>query len=382
MTRNLAIAAALAGAVTSTAPAQSGPPPFALRPAAVKVLETKNVEFGRADTVTLRMDVYRPADGRGGTSPALILFNRGAGANRSQPVWEAWARAAASRGLVAILPDLRDTTQAADFQALIGYLTTRGQTIGVDREAIAVFAASGNVFAALPIVEDPKQTAVKAAVIYYGSAPVTEFRRDLPLLYVRAGLDRPNVNQNITTLAALAVSQNAPITFINHASGYHAFEMYNDDDATRSVMEQTIAWVKQVTTPSFQAAMRGGIPEATAAAFMQTREFGKAVPIYRDLVASRPDDARLRLSYGEALLGNNDFSQACAQFEQLKGKGLGPRDLGVPAARACMQKGDAAAAMAWLKSIPARFLPPELQNDAVFAAIRDRDDFRALFVAR
>ena len=52
--------------------------------------------------------------------------------------------------------------------------------------------------------------------MFYGSAPVAEFRLDLPVLYVRAGLDRPGVNRDITTLAALAVSQNAPVTLVNH----------------------------------------------------------------------------------------------------------------------------------------------------------------------
>ena len=32
-----------------------------------------------------------------------------------------------------------------------------------------------------------------------------------------------------------------------------------------------------------------------------------------------------------------------------------------------MQKGDADAAIAWLKSIPTRFLPLQVQNEAVFA---------------
>jgi hypothetical protein len=204
----------------------------------------------------------------------------------------------------------------------------------------------------------------------------------LPVLYVRAGLDRPEVNKDITALAGLAVSQNAPLTLLNHPSGYHAFEMFNDDDATRDVMEQTIAFVRRVTTPGFQAAMRRGIPEATAAAYVQTREFGKAAPVFAQLVRERPTDARLRLSYGEALLGNGQYAEACAQFEQLKGKRLGPRDLGVPAARACMQKGDADAAIGWLKTIPSRFLPRELEDDAVFASLKGREDFRALFAAR
>ena len=68
-----------------------------------------------------------------------------------------------------------------------------------------------------------------------------------------------------------------------------------------------------------------------------------------------------------------------AALEKLKDKGLGPRDLGVPAARSCMLKGDGDAALAWLRSIPQRFLPRDLEKDPAFARIKDRPEFKALF---
>lgn len=368
-------------APSASAQAGEGPPPFALRPAALPVTVAKNVEYGRSDTVRLRMDVYRPA---GAVRPraTLIFFNRATGADRSQPLYDGWAKAAASRGVVAILPDLRAGSEPADFHALLDHLAARGASLGVDRDAIAVYAASGNVYTAFPVLEDPKLTAVKAAVIYYGTAPVTRFRLDLPVLYVRAGLDRPNVNEQITRLASLAISQNAPVTLLNHPSGYHGFEVFNDDDATRGVMEQTIEFVRRATSASFQTGLHRGIAEAMAAGYIQTGEFGKAAEVFGGLVKEHPDNLRLQLSYGEALLGNAQYAEACSEFDKLRDKGLGPRDVGVPAARACMQKGDADAAIAWLKTIPSRFLPQELKDDAVFASIRERDEFKALFASR
>ena len=92
-----------------------------------------------------------------------------------------------------------------------------------------------------------------------------------------------------------------------------------------------------------------------------------------------PDDFATQKAYGEALLGDGQFALACGEFDQLRDKGLGYRDLGLPAARACLQKGDAEAAVAWLRSIPQRFLPADLQTDPVFAPLRPREDFQALF---
>ena len=93
--------------------------------------------------------------------------------------------------------------------------------------------------------------------MYYGIADVGEFRLDLPVLYVRAGLDRPPVNRRIGELVALAITQNAPVTLLNHPSGHHAFEMVDDDEATRDVIERTIDFVKRATSACVSEARRG-----------------------------------------------------------------------------------------------------------------------------
>jgi hypothetical protein len=117
----------------------------------------------------------------------------------------------------------------------------------------------------------------------------------------------------------------------------------------------------------------------TAAGQVVVGNFREGAAGYARLVAAQPGNARLRLSYGEALLGNQEFAEPCSEFEKLRGKGLGPRDLGLPAARACVQQGDPDAAMAWLRSIPKRFLPPSVRDESVFAPLAGRADFKALF---
>ena len=183
----------------------------------------------------------------------------------------------------------------------------------------------------------------------------------------------------MTELATLAQTQNAPVTLLNYPGGHHGFEIVDDEDATREVIDTTLEFVKRATSPTYQASLRRGMPEATAAAAVASGDFASAARSYAELVKAKPDDARLRLSYGEALLGASKFAEACAELDKLKGKGLGPRDLGLPAARACLQKGDADAAIGWLKSIPQRYLPRDIEKDPAFAPLRDREDFKALF---
>ena len=114
-----------------------------------------NVQFGSAGSVALKMDLYQLPRVAGRSRGALIFFNRATGTERQQPLWSGWARSAASRDLVGIVPDLRSGTEAQDFQTLVDYLVRHGTELGVDTAGIAVFAASGNVYTAFPLLEDP-----------------------------------------------------------------------------------------------------------------------------------------------------------------------------------------------------------------------------------
>jgi dienelactone hydrolase len=340
--------------------------------AAVEVL--KDVPYG-----SLQMDVYRPATGERTMLPALVFSNLATGAERSNVFYRSWARIAASQGLVAVLPDLRQPSFEKDFDAAIAHLVANGGSLGIDTNRIAVYAGSGNVYRTLPILQNSSRTAIKSAVMYYGAATVPAFRRDLPVLLVRAGLDRPGVNSAMIDLTTQATKENTPVTFWNYPGGHHAFEIVDDEDATRDVIDSTIAYVKRTTAAAYQASIRRTLPEATAASHVATGDYGRAAASYAELVKSKPDDARLGLAYGEALLGSSQFAAACAQLGKLKGKGLGPRDLGLPAARACMQNGDADGAIAWLTSIPQQFLPRDVEKDPIFAPLQARPDFQALF---
>ena len=335
---------------------------------------TSGIRYGASDSV--QMDVYRPANAPE-QSPVLLFHTLGT--QRQNAWYVAWARLAASKGVVGVIADLRSTAIAEDFRGALAYLVGHGRELGIDTAAIVAFGASSNGYNVFRTVQEQPDPRIKAVVVYYSGSDVTRLRRDLPVLYVRAGLDRPPVNAGLDSLVARALAQNAPITVVNFPAGHHGFDGTDDNAITRDLVEQTIEFVQRVTTPAYRAALAEGIGYAEAAAHVSTGDFTAAARAYGELVTRSPDDPRLRLSYGEALLGDRQFAKACTEFGSLKGKGLGPRDLGLPAARACLSAGDAELAMTWLKSIPKRFLPSRVKEDPAFAALWDRADFKALF---
>jgi dienelactone hydrolase len=244
-------------------------------PPAAAVTVARGLRFAGADTSSLLMDVYRPVS-QSAPAPAIIFYTlywppEKSGRETNEHL-RSWARIAAANGIVGIIADLRAepgtgnaTTPARalgdDFQRLVAHLGAQASQYGVDARRLAAFALSGAVATALPAIEDPRQAGIAAAVMYYGGAGarVSTFRADLPLLFVRAGLDSRRMNVAIDTLVALAIGQNAPITVFNHPVGHHAFEARDDNDITRHVIDQTLAFVKQATSPTYQAALRSGV---------------------------------------------------------------------------------------------------------------------------
>ena len=345
-------------------------------PSASSYRVMQGIRYAVGDTTPLLMDVYRPAQS-GGVSPVLVFHTLGV--QRANPGAVAWARIAASKGLVGVIADLRSAALAEDFRSVLDHLMTRGREYGIDTAAITAMGGSNNAYNLMRTAQERPDPRLKAVVAYYAGSEVTRFRRDLPVLLIRTGLDRPFVNASLDSLVARALAQNAPITVINFPAGHHGFEYSDGDAITRDLIDQTIDFVKRVTAPPYRAALAAGMGYAEAAAYVSTGDFASAARVYGELVSRKPDDARLRLSYGEALLGDRQFGSACREFEGLKGKGLGARDLGLPAARACLKAGDPDLAMTWLQSIPRRFLPARVKDDTAFASLGTRADFKALF---
>ena len=175
------------------------------------------------------------------------------------------------------------------------------------------------------------------------------------------------------------MGQNAPFTLQNYAGGHHGFEAVDNNDATRRVIDDTLNFVLNATSAPYQTALRASLGEAAAAGYVQSGKFKEAADEYARMVAARPDDHRLRLAYGEALLGDKQYAAACAELDKLKGKGLGYRDLGLPAAEACMLKGDHAAAVAWLARYRRSICRPRRRRARGSRRCGSREDFQALF---
>ena len=186
----LFIALLAAGAAIAQEPA------FVMPAAAGTFVVQKDVSY-RPERL---MDVYRPAKAGATPAPVLIFLNTVGRSFRDHFFYQGWAKAAAANGIVGLVPDAATDQLGPDLDALLEYLAKNRAALGIDPDRVATYGGSANVYRGMSLVQDPKRTGIKAAVFYYGSTNVTRFRTDLPVLFVRAGLDRPDLNKHAGTV--------------------------------------------------------------------------------------------------------------------------------------------------------------------------------------
>src|SRR5688572_28459698 len=187
-----------------------------------KITVHRDLEHKSADGRTTRFDLYRPAGSE--IVPIVITCNVGNGDMRRWPGYIGWGEATAAAGMASVHYVSAGPNAVAGFDALLDALRARAGELRLDPSRVVVWGGSSNVALALPVAMDARRKEIRASVIYYGDAQVSEIRTDLPLFLARAGLDGPALNARIDALIDRAMKANAPWTIENYSGGLHGFE--------------------------------------------------------------------------------------------------------------------------------------------------------------
>jgi tetratricopeptide (TPR) repeat protein len=320
----------------------------------------------------LKFDLYRPANDK--VVPVVIFANVGSAAYTTWPFYIGWGEATAGAGMGAVVYQATQPNAIADFDALVTNLRTRAAELKIDPSRIVVWSASANVNVGLPVAMDRNRDYLRGAVVYYGDAEVAELRTDLPVLFVRAGLDGPVLNGRIDKLLARALVANAPWTVENYSGGLHGFELLNDTEITRALIHRTLSFMKLVTRPEITSAYAEGSFDASLGAAFARADWPVAIEGYRRKVSANPADAEANLRLGVALLRAKDFAAALTSLEKAWELGRrGPRDTAWPAAEAAAGANNVERALHWLDVLlSSPFGPPlaEVRTMEAFAPIR------------
>jgi tetratricopeptide (TPR) repeat protein len=331
LTAGLGLCITLA-AITTTAFAQ--PRPDLLKgecvlrlPGMDKVRVRGGIPFKTAGDRPLAFDLYLPP-GASGPPPPVVVFANGVGdpdpALKDWGIYKSWARLAAVSGMAAVLHNSRQGHAAEDLADLFATLRNKSKELRIDTNDVCVWACSANVQNAMPYAMDPKNEFIKAVVLYYGALDPELIRGDLPLLVGRAGLDVQRFNASIDAYVAKAVTANAPVTTVNLPGGHHAFDLVDDNDASRAVVRQTLTFMRDHLTSGVQAGMRANAQEVRARQQIAAKDWSAALETTQAWVKSQPDSGGARMSAAEALYNLKRYREAGEAYARAGDLGANP----------------------------------------------------------
>jgi len=251
--------------------------PIVYQTAAMALVPVRpDIEYAEGRT----LDLYLPPAATPGDRFPVVLFITGvtdAGFEdnfgcrlKDMASYITWARLAAASGIAAVT--YSNVDPAADGVTVLRYVRENAASLQIDGERIAVWSCSGHVPTALALImAEP----LSCAVLCYGftldldggtavadaqkqwrfvnaaaGKTVDDIPSDLPLLLVRAGRDQfAGLNEALDRFVAHALACNLPITVINHATGPHAFDLFDDSDASRSAIRGIVEFLKSRLSP-------------------------------------------------------------------------------------------------------------------------------------
>ena len=302
-------------------------------PAMAAVRVESGLDFGDGER---RFDLYRPpaasaGGARQGPLPALVFVNITGAPFQEWEIYRDWARLAAAHGIAGVVYQSDPADGARSLDRLFAHLRSRGGELGIDPERIAIWACSANVSLALPWLHAAERPKVAAAVLYYGSTPVPQLRTDLPVFYVLAGRDNPNLKAGIRTLFAQAVTQEAPWTMVDAPALTHAFDALDEGVESQRTVRETVAWlVDRLVAPPAAGPAPDLARQALIASYGQ--EWGAAATALQGIGAARPDDRDAVSKLATVLQRDGQDAAAIREFRRAIALGEdGPgmhRDLG------------------------------------------------------
>jgi dienelactone hydrolase len=238
----------------------------------------RDVEFRAPDGGVLVMDIYHPPATRARTRTPLVVivagypdagFQRVAGCRfKDMGSTTSWARLIAASGMAAIA--YANRAPVTDLHAMLDHIRQNAAALEVDESRIGVWASSGNVPLALSLLMADAPASVACAALFYGcmldldgatgiadakrafgfvnpsaGKSVDDLRADVPLFLARAGKDQmPGLNDAIDRFLPKAVAAHLPLTFVNHPSGPHAFDLFDDSETSREIVRRALSFLR------------------------------------------------------------------------------------------------------------------------------------------
>lgn len=237
----------------------------------------RDVEYKEVGDIALRMDIYYPPGLDEDSELPAVIFVFGYTDSRMLEMldsrlkdtgqYASWGRLLAASEIVGIAYETVDPH--SDIKELIDYVHRNAISLQIDPDRLGLWSCSGNVPTTLSVLMDESMDYIRCAVLYYGfmldwcdsrkvsenagkvgfeypceTRTVEDLAKNIPLLVVKAGQDQtPDLNESIEQFLIEARRLNLPVDFVEHKQGQHAFDILDNTETSRNIIQQTITFL-------------------------------------------------------------------------------------------------------------------------------------------
>ena len=285
-------------------------------PRAEKVEVRKNVAYDGER----KFDLYRPPNASGALPVVIFLNGIGQPSLKEWGQYTSWPRLVAARGMAAISYETSGDDVAAQTEALLRYLRQHAAELKIDPKRVALWSCSANVRLGTALIASHAADDFRAAVFYYGIVTTPPKHADLPVMVARAGLDTLTINDSIDRWVAQAVALDAPVTLITYPQGRHGFDVDDDTDESRAIIDQTLDFLEfHLTHP--RAARTEPVSPAELQRVLRDRGVAALIARVTEVRKTHPNaiaiEEQTLNGLGYSLLAENKAGDAIAVFEHV-----------------------------------------------------------------
>lgn len=292
-------------------------------PATKNVKVKKDVVYLKSGSRNLTLDVYTPPDFKAGEKRPAVIFLNAIGdipgnEVKNWEIYKSYPRLVAAHGMIGISMDADGERIQDSLRGIFNFLEKEGAVHGVDAARLGVYAASANTTQSIVyLMSDGAAKGIRAAALYYGATPTpeTRIRKDLPVLFILAEGDLQGMGQASMGLWQRVAQSGAPWTLMFAANLLHAFDAFQDNDDSRRVVQQTLAFWKTHLEPVPQPGWKPS-PAREIVASTYGSDYQRTVDLLTKYVAENPNDAQAYIQMGRALNFLRKYDEAAAAFEK------------------------------------------------------------------
>ena len=352
-----------------------------------RVTVRADVPYKKIEGGELKLDLYypNPPDAKPGAKYPAVVFINGVGdqPNNKLKGWEiykSWGRLVAASGWIGVNFEARGPYDQSgpDIRDVFAFLRKDAASLGIDADRIAAWVCSGNVMSGLAVLMTDVDAGVRGAVVYYGDSKVEKLRTDLPVYFVRAGRDNPNLNTRIDEMWKKAIAAGAPWVMVNAPTSQHAFDAFDETDESRRIVRETLDFYRDLFTPPAPT----GPPSLAKKALSHWfggREYPQAAQAYAEYVKAHPNDGVAWMRLGLSQANMKDPAAAASLDKAAQLGATTPVDLYNVACGFALI-GQKEKALDYLgRAVAAGFDDRRLlETDTDLASIRDTDGFKQI----